>query len=96
MGNQTIQVLQGNRESKINMGNDTVHLQQGNFSLKLDAGKCTIEAMQGITLTVGGNSLKIDQTGITLQGLMVKINGKMIQCQADAMMQVKGALVMIN
>jgi type VI secretion system secreted protein VgrG len=95
-GNQTVQVSQGNREAKINMGNDTVHLQQGNYSLKLDVGKSSIEAMQEITLTVGGNSLKIDQTGITIQGLMVKINGKMIQCQADAMMQVKGALVMIN
>ncbi len=95
-GNQTIDISQGNRETKISMGNDTLHLQQGNHSLKLDVGQSSVEALQGISLTVGGNSIKIDQTGITIQGLLVKVNGKLVQCEADAMMQIKGALVMIN
>ncbi len=95
-GNQTIQLSQGDRTTKISMGNDELQLQKGNHSIKLDVGKSSIQAMQGISLTVGSNSIKIDQAGITLQGVMVKINGKMIQCQADALMQVKGALVMIN
>lgn len=95
-GNQTIQLSGGNRETQISMGHDTIHLQQGNHSLKLDLGKSSIEAMQGISLTVGGNSLKIDQTGITLQGVMIKVNGKLIQLQADALMQIKGGIVMIN
>ncbi len=95
-GNQTVQLSKGGRTTKISMGDDVLQVQKGNHSIKLDMGKSSIEAMQGITLTVGSNSIKIDQTGITLQGVMVKINGKMIQCQADALMQVKGALVMIN
>ncbi len=95
-GNQTIQLNKGGRTTKISMGDDALQLQKGNHSIKLDMGKSSIDAMQGITLTVGSNSIKIDQTGITLQGIMIKINGKMIQCQADALAQIKGALVMIN
>lgn len=95
-GSQTIALSQGNRETKISMGNDSIHLQQGNHSIKLDIGQSNVEALQGISLIVGGNSIKIDQTGITIQGLLVKINGKLVQCEADALMQVKGALVMIN
>ena len=95
-GDQTIQLNKGGRTTKISMGDDALQLQKGNHSIKLDMGKSSIDAMQGITLTVGSNSIKIDQTGITLQGIMIKINGKMIQCQADALAQIKGALVMIN
>ena len=32
--------------------------------------------MQSIELKVMGNSIKIDPTGITLQGIMIKINGQ--------------------
>jgi type VI secretion system secreted protein VgrG len=60
--------------------------------------------MQSITLTVGGNSIKIDQTGITLKGIMIKLQGQamvqaqgpMVQVSADAMLMLKGGITMIN
>ena len=96
-GNETLKVSQGNRETTINMGKDTLHLQQGNHSIKLDLGKSTIEALQGIELKVGQNKIKIDQTGITIEGLMVKVNGQaMVQINASTLLKLQGSLVMIN
>ena len=45
--------------------------------------------MQGIELKVGNNSIKIDPTGVTIQGLMVKIEGQTLT-------QVKGAMTDVN
>jgi type VI secretion system secreted protein VgrG len=103
-GNDTHEISQGNRAVTIDMGNDTLTITQGNHTVKLNAGASSTQAMQSITLTVGSNSIKIDQTGITLQGIMVKIQGQaqvqaqapMIQLSADAMMQIKGGITMIN
>jgi type VI secretion system secreted protein VgrG len=60
--------------------------------------------MQSIELKVGGNSIKIDQTGITIKGMMVKVEGEiqtsikgaMTQVNGDAMLQLKGGVTMIN
>jgi type VI secretion system secreted protein VgrG len=103
-GNDTHEISQGNRAVTIDMGNDTLTITQGNHTVKLNAGASSTQAMQSITLTVGSNSIKIDQTGITLQGIMVKIQGQaqvqaqapMVQMSADAMMQIKGGITMIN
>ncbi len=95
-GDHGITISQGNQTTEVKMGNYALNIQQGNHSIKLSMGSSTIEAMQGIELKVGGNSIKIDQTGITLQGMMIKINGQMIQTQADALLQLKGAITMIN
>jgi type VI secretion system secreted protein VgrG len=60
--------------------------------------------MQSIEFKVGANSIKIDQTGVTIKGIMVKIEGTamlqakapMTQLKGDAMMIVKGAITLIN
>jgi type VI secretion system secreted protein VgrG len=60
--------------------------------------------MQSITLTVGQNSIKIDQTGVTIQGMMVSIKGQvqtqvqgtMVQVSGDAMTQISGGITMIG
>lgn len=112
-GNDTLTVEQGNREATISQGNDTLTISQGNRttaikmgndSLKLDMGSQTTEAMQAIELKVGTNSIKIDQTGVTIKGMMVtieatgifKTKGAMMQQEAQAIHIVKGAMVMIN
>ncbi len=103
-GDDTHTVKTGNRAVEVSMGNDTLTIKMGNQSTKLDLGAATTEAMQGITLKVGQNSIKIDQTGITLQGLMIKVEGtvqtevKGLICQVsgDAMLQMKGGVTMIN
>lgn len=66
-----------------------VHILHANYDLKVDLGKITMEAMQSIELKVGANSIKIDQVGITVKGLM-------ITSEASAIHTIKGAMVMIN
>ena len=103
-GNDTHEVSQGNRQVTIDMGNDTLTIKMGNQTTKLNLGASSTEAMQSIELKVGQNSIKIDQTGITLQGMMVKVQGQvqtqiqapMVQVSGDAMTQIKGGITMIN
>lgn len=103
-GNKSLQVKEGNLDKKLDMGNYSIKLTAGNHSLKLDAGQSTTDAMQSITLKVGGNSITIDQTGITLKGIMIKIeanamlNAKspMTQVNGDGMLTLKGGITMIN
>ena len=76
----------------------------GNQTTKLDLGASSTEAMQSIELKVGQNSIKIDQMGVTIKGMMVKVEGQvqtevkglMIQVSGDAMIQVKGGITMIG
>ncbi|RMF88342.1 MAG: type VI secretion system tip protein VgrG, partial [Nitrospinota bacterium] len=104
MGNDTHQIKQGNRDVQIDMGNDTLTIKMGNQTTKLNLGKSSTEAMQSIELKVGTNSIKIDQTGITLKGLMIKIEGQMMtqmkgmmtQVNGNAMLQLKGGITMIG
>jgi type VI secretion system secreted protein VgrG len=79
-------------------------LKQGNQTTKLDLGKANTEAMQSIELKVGSNSILIDQTGITIKGLMVTVQGDvkaevkspMTDVKGDGMLTIKGGITMIN
>lgn len=103
-GNQSNKVSTGNKSVDISMGNMNTKLGMGNYSLKCDLGAITMEAMQKIELKVGANSIKIDQTGVTINGILVKIQGQamlqakapMTQINGDALTMVKGGIVMIN
>ena len=103
-GNDTHQIKMGNRDVKIDMGNDALTIKMGNQTTKLKLGKSATEAMQGIELKVGQSSIKIDQMGVTIKGMMVKIEGQiqtevkglMTTVQGSAMTMVKGAITMIN
>jgi type VI secretion system secreted protein VgrG len=105
-GNQTLEITQGNQSITLDMGNQTTELKMGNQSTTLDlgnqsttasVGSISMTAMQSITLTVGGNSITIDQSGITISGIMITISADaMLQASGDAMVQVQGGIVMIN
>ncbi|HLX46021.1 MAG TPA: type VI secretion system tip protein VgrG [Bryobacteraceae bacterium] len=103
-GNETITLNQGNQSTTIKMGNQSTKLNMGNQDTKLDLGAVTTEAMQSITLKVGQSSIVIDQMGVTIKGMMIKIDGQiqvqvhglMVQVNADAMLQLQGAITMIN
>ena len=112
-GNRTIEVSQGNLSTTVDQGNDSTTVSAGNYkldvsagniSVKADAGKIEMEAAQSIKLTVGGNSITIDQTGIKLDGTMVKITGQamaqmaspMTTVKGDGMLTLKGGITMIN
>ena len=103
-GNLATELSMGNASLKVAMGNLSTDVSMGNVSLKAGVGKITYEAMQGIEFKVGQNSVKIDQSGITIKGLMVSIEGSvqaelkglMTKVNASAMLTVKGAITMIN
>ncbi len=111
-GSQTIQIW-NNRQKTINQGNETIvlemgnrstELKMGNDSTKLDLGQSQTEAMQSIELKVGQSSIRLDQTGVTIKGMMISVEGQMMtevkglmtQVTADAMLQAQGAITMIN
>lgn len=103
-GNRTTTLKQGNRETTLDMGNDKLHVKMGNITVKADLGKIEMEAMQSIELKVGQSSIKIDQMGVTIKGMMINseaqvmntTKGVMTTTEASAMMTVKGAITMIN
>jgi len=112
-GNRTLEVKQGNLETKVTQGNydikvDTgnmgTKLAAGNYTVKADAGTVTIEAGQSITLKVGSNSVVIDNTGVTVKGMMVTVKGEasadlvspMTTVKGDGMLTLKGGMTMIN
>jgi type VI secretion system secreted protein VgrG len=103
-GNDTLELKSGNRSVTLDQGNDALDIKMGNLSIKADAGKIEVQAMQSITLTVGSNSVKIDQTGVAINGTMVKVAGTamatfkspMTTVSGDGMLTLKGGIMMLN
>lgn len=102
-GNQTVEI-QNDRTVSLNQGNDTLTVKSGNYVVDIDSGKATITAMTSIELKVGSNSIKIEQSGITIKGMIVKVeatttlDAKSLKTtvSGDAMLTLKGAITMIN
>ena len=96
--------ISNNRSVTIDQGNDTLDVKLGNLSIKADAGKIEVQAMQSITLTVGANSVKIDQQGVAINGIMIKVAGQamaeitspMTKVSGDGMLILKGGIMMLN
>jgi type VI secretion system secreted protein VgrG len=103
-GNHSTTVSLGDHTTKVSTGNHSTKLSVGNHEVKMDVGSSSIEALQSITLKVGANSLTIDQTGVSIKGLMVKVEGQamldmkspMTTVNADAMLTLKGGITMVN
>ncbi len=93
-GSQTVEIHK-NRSVTIKTGDDTTKVSQG---------KSTTEAMNSIELTVGSNSIIINQQGITIKGIKIAIEGQatldakspMTTVNADAILTLKGGLTKIN
>ncbi len=111
-GNQTIEVFK-DRKATLKTGDDALTVEQGslavaiklgNMTTKLDAGSSSTDAGQAIELVVGANSIKIDQSGITIKGIMITVEGTakadlkspMTSVQGDGMLKVAGGVLMIN
>ncbi|MHB1304702.1 MAG: type VI secretion system Vgr family protein [Acidiphilium sp.] len=99
-GNQT-ETVKGNRSFKV----DGKHAEQVKGTQSITVTQAvTYESMQSITLKVGGNSIKIDQTGITLSGTMIKVSaeaqlqttGAIAQHNASGMMTLQAGIIQVN
>lgn len=103
-GNYAQTVKEGNVDRTVGQGNEAVTVSLGNYTLDTSAGKIEVTAMQSIELKVGTNSIKIDQSGITISGMLVTIEGKacldasapMTTVKGDGILTLKGGLTMIN
>ena len=102
-GDETRAVSQGKRTTTIQQ-DESLTVTAGNYTIDVSAGQMSVTAAISITLTVGQNSVKIDQTGVTINGLMIKSQAQvqlsasapMVQISGDAMTQISGGVVMIN
>jgi type VI secretion system secreted protein VgrG len=96
--------ITNNDTTEVSSGNQSTTISAGNQSTQVSAGKIETEAMQSIELKVGQSSIKIDQMGVTIQGMTIKIQGQVqvqvqgtiVQVNGNAMVQVQGGIVMIN
>jgi type VI secretion system secreted protein VgrG len=87
----TTTVKTGNQKTTIEKGNASLEVKMGNRTIKIAMGKQSTEAMQAIELKVGGNSIKVDQTGVTIKGITVKIEGQaMTEVKAGGMAKIDG------
>lgn len=94
-GDETLTIKTGNRSTVISQGNDDVNIK---------AGAHTTKAAKSITLKVGGSSIKIDPTGITIKAMKVSIQadlkaevkGTMVDANASGVLTLKGGLAKIN
>ena len=102
-GDQAVDIY-NNRTTTLKQGNDKLTVEKGGHGIKISLGKSETEAMKSIELKVGANSVKIDQTGVTIKGTMIKIEGKamvnvkgaMTEIKGDAMVTISGGLVKVN
>jgi len=101
---RTATVKMGDDSLTLKMGNQSVDVKMGNQTTKLDLGKSSTEAMQSIELKVGQSSIKIDQMGVTIKGMMISIDGQvqtdvkgvMTQVTGSAMLKLGGGITMIG
>jgi type VI secretion system secreted protein VgrG len=103
-GNETVTIKQGNRSVTVSTGNDKLTVSAGNYTIDVSAGKMSVTAAQAIELTVGGSSIKIEPSQVTISSVMVKIagqaqtevSGAMTKISGSGMVQVSGGIIMIG
>ncbi len=101
---KSTRTVTGNVAETVKTGNKTTTVNTGNIQVDAKSGKITMTAMQSIELKVGGSSIKLDPTSITIKSTMIKVqaNAKldakspMTTVNGDAMLTLKGGLTMIN
>lgn len=69
--NTTTTVETGDRKITVSAGGDSLTVSVGDHTITVTAGNSKITAGQSITLSVGPNSIRIDNTGITINGAMI-------------------------
>ena len=92
------------KHTKTITGNDSTTVQSGDMSVDVSSGKITMTAAMEILLKVGGSSVKIDNSGVTIKGPMIKIQADgmaevkspMTTVKGEGMLVLKGGVTMIN
>jgi type VI secretion system secreted protein VgrG len=103
-GTHKTHLQNGDHSLEIDVGDMKIAIHTGDLSTKCVAGSMSFDALQSIELKVGESSIKVDQMGVTIQGMMIKIEGQieteikgvMTSIKGDAMLQAQGGITMIN
>jgi type VI secretion system secreted protein VgrG len=103
-GDDMLTVQQGERTVDVTNGNHVIKSNNGDISIKTALGAVSIEAMKSLTLKVGQSSITLDQSGVSIKGLKVQIEGQvlsslkaaLVQLNADAALQAAGGVIMLN
>ncbi len=103
-GDQMITISSGKQEVTLGAGDASLRVKMGDRTVNVDLGKYDITAMKEIALKVGASSITLDQTGVTIKGMNVSIEGQMqtsvkglmTEVKAAATLQVGGAITMIG
>ncbi len=108
----TLTVTDGARTTTIK-NDDSLTVQSGDLSIDVSSGQATLKASQKITLKVGSNSMvmdassikltvgatsvKLEQSGATVSGAQVKVEGQgMAEVNGGGALTLKGGIVNIN
>jgi len=97
------QTIEG-KHTKTITGNDATTVKTGNMTVDVSSGKITMTAAMEIKLVVGGSSIKIDNSGVTIKGPIIKIHADgmaemkspMTTVKGTGMLTLKGGITMIN
>ena len=96
-GADTLKVTKGNRVVGLDAGNYEIKVLKGNHSTSVDLGKITSKATDGIELSVGANSIKIDNTGITLKGANLTLDGSAaITLKSGGSISIQGSMIQVT
>lgn len=111
LGDEKHEVSKGKLTTKI-FGDTSLTVDTGNYDVKISTGSASLKATQGITiestlsitLKVANNSITIDNTGVSIKGTMitiqgdalVQVKGLMTDVEASAMLTVKGGITMVG
>ena len=103
-GDYSQTITEGSVTREVSAGSETHTVSTGDYSLDTSSGSIAITAAIEISLSVGGNSIVIDQSGITISGTMVDMSGKATvdissastTVKGDMMLTLNGGTTMIN
>ena len=89
--------VENDRTVTVTSGNDGLTVSSGNHTITVSSGKSEVTAAQSITLSVGSNSVKIDTSGVTINGMKVSVQSTAtMSLQAGASLSVTGATISLN
>ncbi|CNK96799.1 putative Rhs accessory genetic element [Yersinia enterocolitica] len=110
-GDMSVNLKKGNLQHKVT-GNASTELSNGNYSLHVTGGSgnvktdkaLTLESTQSIELKVGSNKISLSASGISINGMMVKIEGSgtaelksaMTTVSGSGMTQISGGIIKIG
>ncbi len=96
-GNNSMTVSTGNHTTTVSSGNHGLTVSSGDHTITVSAGASSVSAQTSITLSVGSNSIKIDTSGITINGMQVSLQSSAdTSLQAGGAMSLTGATISLN